>query len=53
MAVKGPEETFHKTEEKREECNQVNDIEYLNNWENSQNIKIGRGNCIYSMTPIL
>ena len=37
MAVKGPEETFQKREEKGEECNQVNDIEYLKNWENSQN----------------
>lgn len=37
VAGKGTEETFHKTEEKGEECNQVNDIDYLKNWENSQN----------------
>lgn len=36
VAAKRPEETFQKTEEKGEECNQVNDTEYLKNWENSK-----------------
>ena len=44
-------------EKEGEECSQVIAIKYLKNWENTQNralsIKIGAGNRIYNMAPIL